>query len=199
MSVGQELQETKLKLKDSGSVYILGCEHEPVLSVGRSLWKDYQGERKDFWNVTEQGMDIYLVSRGGKLTIHNPGQLTVYPLMNIKMLKMGIKEYLKSLFLITQKAFNDFGISTEIDFTNNYGMYVEGRKIVSAGLSYSEGWVSQGLSINLANDLQLFKTIDVCGMSCMQMTSALELGIRIDLQDFFNQWVRCFESTLLSK
>lgn len=192
MAVGQELQQEKQDLQDMDSAYILGCEHETVLSVGRSLWKDYE-ERKSTWDIREHGMDIYLVSRGGKLTIHNPGQLTIYPIMNIKKIKMGIKEYLHFLFKVTQKTFLDYGIKTEIDFEKNYGMYIENKKIVSAGLSYSRGWVGQGLSINLKNDLELFKTIDVCGMKCMQMTSAQNLGYNVTPELFFTSWLKSFE------
>ncbi|MCO5114518.1 MAG: lipoyl(octanoyl) transferase LipB [Bdellovibrionaceae bacterium] len=194
MAVGQELQKEKQDLQDMDSAYILGCEHEAVLSVGRSLWKDYEERRSD-WDIRDHDMDMYLVSRGGKLTIHNPGQLTIYPIMNIKKLQMGIKDYLEFLFKVTQKTFLGYGIKTEIDFEKNYGMYIESKKIVSAGLSYSQGWVGQGLSINLQNDLEIFKTIDVCGMSCMQMTSAQKLGYDITPAHFFTSWLKNFSDS----
>lgn len=198
MAVAQELQAEVLKKKDPIQIHILACEHEPVLSVGRSLWKDYD-KSSSVWENTNRDLDIYLVSRGGKLTIHNPGQLVIYPIMNIKNFKMGIKDYLYFLFSVTQKAFASYGLNADIDFDRDYGMYVEGKKIVSAGLSYSEGWVSQGLSINLCNELEVFKTIDVCGRRCMQMTSAKALGFDIKMQDFFETWMQIFTKDLESK
>lgn len=192
MPVAQEIQKDLLLRQDHQCIYILGGEHEGVLSVGRSLWKDYKNHSHD----ERTSLPIHFVSRGGKLTIHNPGQLMIYPILNIKFLNMGVKAYLQFLFTVTQKAFLKLGLKTDIDFDTKHGLYVHSKKIVSAGLSYQSGWVSQGLSINLSNDLSVFRNIEVCGQSCMQMTSALEQGTDISTFAFFKLWMEFFTAEL---
>lgn len=195
MAVAQELQQQKLNLKSQDHLYILGCEHEPVLSVGRSLWKSYNKDG-ELRRTVHPDLDIYLVSRGGKLTVHNPGQLVIYPILNIRNLGLGIKAYLKILLQTTQQTFEAFGLKVDMDFEKNHGLYINSKKIVSVGLSYSQGWVSQGLSINLNNDLTPFKSIEVCGMSCMTMTSAQTEGLSVSSQDFFKKWMASFSINL---
>lgn len=192
MPVAQEIQTELLNQQDSNAIYVLGCEHETVVSVGRSLWKSLETE-----NTTSDGLFYYPVSRGGKLTIHNPGQLVIYPVFNIKKYGLSVKSYLKLLFEVTRQTFMFYELDLTMDFEKNYGLYINSKKIVSAGLSYSKGWVSQGLSINLNNDLKVFEKIDICGMKCMQMASAKEtLNTDLNLTEFYNLWLTHFSNKL---
>ncbi|MGE4133714.1 MAG: lipoyl(octanoyl) transferase LipB [Bdellovibrionales bacterium] len=162
------------------------CQHPPVVTLGRSSAPEdligWQGE-------------TYEVSRGGRATYHGPGQLVIYPILNLqaeraKFRPRDLHSYLRALETATVKALHMAGLTTaEVRTTNQGGLSLTGvwigeRKIASIGIAVRK-WVSyHGVAINVLEDPSAFSGINPCGFSSSIMTSvAHELG-PTDLEGF---------------
>ena len=120
-------------------------EHENVFTAGSSTPKEF---RIDEIN----NIPVIKVNRGGKITFHGPGQLVIYPLINLKKRKKNIIDYINSLEDICIKAFEKSDIKLNRKKEKNRGLWVEknneSKKIIFIGLRYSKGIIHHGLSIN---------------------------------------------------
>ncbi len=189
---GCELQTRALQELNHHQATVIGCEHFEVLSAGRSLWNtDLDYWLKDFQN-------IHKTSRGGKLTLHNPGQLVIYPILNIKFLKLSLKDYVKLLLDVSQTCFDTYGLKSQTDSCKQVGVYFNNKKIASVGLNYSKGWVSHGISLNIKNDLAKFKKFDICGQKEMNVTSLQNEGVSTTTCEFFETWFSNFNKKITS-
>jgi lipoate-protein ligase B len=143
------------------------CQHHPVLTLGRAANPKniLLSERE----LKLKGIAIYKIERGGEVTYHGPGQLSVYPIFNLSYFKKDIHFFLRYLEEVTINLLADFGVSAR-QFPGRTGVWVEQEKIASIGIAIRQ-WISfHGLSINLQKeDLENFRFIRPCGMD-IQMT-----------------------------
>jgi lipoate-protein ligase B len=146
-------------------------EHPPVLTLGR--WGKLGNVLVDFHRLTELQIDLIRCERGGQVTYHGPGQLVGYPVLNLKSLRLGIRDYVFLLeeVLINALADYDLPASRKAGYP---GVWVEGGKIASLGLAVQEGIAFHGFALNYGVDLDPFQWIVPCGLSGVRMTS-LEL------------------------
>lgn len=187
------LQEQFLKIADLDRIQVIGCEHFEVLSLGKSAWS------METSSFTQHFQQIHKTHRGGKITLHNPGQLIVYPSMNLKHYTLSIKAYVGWLLEISKLCLAELGLKAEIRTQENIGLYVDGKKIGSIGLRCQKGWVSHGLSINVSNDLEKFKLFDVCGQALTQLTSLKNEGLGTSTHELYSLWIKHFENSLKDK
>ncbi len=187
---GHYLQEEVLSLQDTMGVHIIGCEHFEVLSLGKSAWLDFDSS----WNSAFQ--QVHQTNRGGKITLHNPGQLIIYPCLYLKTFNLSIKNYVQLLLRVTQKCLVDLGLNVELGSNDNIGIFFEEKKIGSIGLKCQRGWVSHGLAINVDNDLAKFGMFAICGQKNGKVTSLKNEGLAILATDFFETWVKNFSKEL---
>jgi len=164
--------------------YILGLEHPTVVTLGLRAHKT---------SLSDLGLDqlnfpIFKINRGGLATIHNPGQLVVYPILNIKKTGLSVKDFVHCLFLATQKTLLHLGIQSEIDLCDNPGVYTQNGKIAFCGLQIQNGISSHGLSINIFNDLNIFTQIQSCGLTQAKFDSVKNHGLNINVEQFFKLW-----------
>ena len=149
-------------------------EHQNVFTAGSSTPKEF---KKDKINK----IPVIKVNRGGKITFHGPGQLVIYPLINLKKRKKNIIDYINSLEDICIKAFKRSDIKLYRKKEKNRGLWVENnnelKKIIFIGLRYSKGIIHHGLSINFDLDLDNFQKIDPCGLNSKDISSLKELKI----------------------
>ena len=149
-------------------------EHQNVFTAGSSTPKAF---KKDKINK----IPVIKVNRGGKITFHGPGQLVIYPLINLKKRKKNIIDYINSLEDICIKAFKRNDIKLFRKKEKNRGLWVENnnqlKKIIFIGLRYSKGIIHHGLSINFDLDLNNFQKIDPCGLNSKDISSLKELKI----------------------
>ena len=142
-------------------------EHEPVYTLG------IRGREQD----APAGSVIPVVAsdRGGLITYHGPGQSVVYPLIDLRRRRLG----LKALVEVLEQAVIDLvarqGITAQ---RRNHapGVYVEDRKLASLGLRMIQGRSYHGLSLNVDMDLEPFERIHPCGYEGLQMTGLAQLG-----------------------
>ncbi len=168
-------------------------EHQNVFTAGSSTPKEFKIDEIN-------KIPVIKVNRGGKITFHGPGQLVIYPLINLKKRKKNIIDYINSLEDICIKAFKKSNIKLYRKKEKNRGLWVENnnelKKIIFIGLRYSKGIIYHGLSINFNLDLDNFQKIDPCGLNSEDISSLKELKIKYNkekiYQDLKEEFMRVF-------
>lgn len=164
-------------------LYLVGLEHPAVLTMG--LRAD---ENTD---IIKNQLPVFRVSRGGLATIHSEGQLVIYPIMNLKKLNLGVRDYVTLLMSTTQELLSEIGIAAQIN-KENMGLHTEKGKIAFCGIQVKNGISQHGLSINVRNDLSLFANIKSCGQQDAKLDSLAAYGAEYTLSELFDAWTRVF-------
>jgi lipoate-protein ligase B len=140
---------------------ILSVEHNPVFTIGRRGSRDSLLVSED--EARAQGIQIFDVERGGDMTYHGPGQLVVYPILDLRGFGKDVHRFVRSLEEALLRVLKELGI--EAALRNGYpGVWVGGRKIASIGV-YVKHWVSyHGLSLNVSVNPDHFRMIRPCGL-----------------------------------
>ncbi|HVA54205.1 MAG TPA: lipoyl(octanoyl) transferase LipB, partial [Gammaproteobacteria bacterium] len=121
------------------------------------------------------------IDRGGQVTYHGPGQLVVYPLIDLKRLRLGVRALVEAIENSVIATLKDFGIAA-VSKREAPGVYThDGRKLASLGLRVRHGCSYHGLAFNIAMDLEPFSRINPCGYTGLQMSQVSELGGPKDL------------------
>ena len=171
------------KERQSGKIpnTVLIVEHPPVITLGAR-----QSRNKLLFSRSELArnhVDVVDIRRGGGTTAHNPGQLVLYPILNLQQLGLCIREYIRKLETIGAELLRPFDIlcTRNDDFP---GLWVETRKIASIGVRVSRFTTYHGMAINIHNNLSIFDFIVPCGLDHVEMTSVLkETGKRYSLTE----------------
>lgn len=168
--------------------YILGLEHPLVMTLGLRAHKaDINSFSLKPWTAP-----VFKISRGGLATIHNPGQLVIYPLVDLKLQGLSVKNFVQVLFDATQKTLLELGIESRIDLCDQPGVYTAQGKIAFCGLQIKNGITLHGLSINIHNDISVFGDIESCGVSASKIDSVQKHGVTYSPRDFFAIWLKYF-------
>jgi lipoyl(octanoyl) transferase len=118
---------------------------------------------------------VVQTDRGGQVTYHGPGQLVVYPLMDLRRANLGVRDFVSALERAVIDLAAQFGIAAE-SRRSAPGVYVAGRKLASLGVRVRRGGSYHGLALNVALDLAPFRSINPCGYAGLEMTQLSELG-----------------------
>lgn len=176
------------KVSTENKSYILGLEHPLVMTLGIRAHKlDINSFCSKPWVAP-----VYKISRGGLATIHNPGQLVIYPLVDLKKHGLSVKQFVQILFDATQKTLKELGIESTTDLCDQPGVYTSQGKIAFCGLQIKNGITLHGLSINIQNDVSVFTDIESCGVAAPQIDSLLKNGVTYSTRDFFASWLKHF-------
>ena len=173
-------------------------EHKEVFTAGSSTPKEFNEEKIN-------NIEVHKVNRGGKITYHGPGQLIIYPLINIKTRNMNIIDYINVIEDICIGVFNNNQIELIRKKERNRGLWVKSakgsRKIIFIGLRYSRGVIHHGLSINFNNDLEKFRKINPCGLDGREISSLEELGINYNkdkiIKELKERFIQKFDLNLI--
>jgi lipoyl(octanoyl) transferase len=123
------------------------------------------------------------VDRGGQVTYHGPGQLVVYPLLNIRRLGMGVRDLVNKLEQAIVDTLAEFDV-TAYPKPDAPGVYVDGNKVASLGLRIRKGCSFHGLAINVDMDLEPFQRINPCGYAGLEMVQLKDLSAKkIDMTE----------------
>jgi len=152
-------------------------EHPPVITCGRKT--DPSNLIWDQETLQAAGIDCVSSQRGGDITLHCPGQLVGYPIVDLTPYGKDLHRYLRQLEEILIRTLADFGL-TGAALPGKTGVWVEGRKIASIGIAV-RCWISyHGFAMNIDNDLSDFAAIIPCGLPGVTMTSMCrELGVPV--------------------
>ena len=147
-------------------------EHPPVFTLGQAASMDHVVDPGD--------IPVIQVDRGGQVTYHGPGQLVVYPLLDLRRLGLGIKALIELLEQAVIQTLAYYGAQASRR-SGAPGVYVAGRKIAALGLRVRRGCTFHGLSLNVAMDLEPFARINPCGYPGLEVTQLSVLGGSDDL------------------
>lgn len=136
-------------------------QHPPVFTQGLA------GKPEHILNPHH--IPIIQTDRGGQVTYHGPGQLVLYPLINLKRKKINTREFVRTLEHCVIDVLSEMGISA-ISKCDAPGVYVNDAKIASIGLRVRKNCSYHGIAFNVAMDLTPFSYINPCGYENMKMT-----------------------------
>jgi lipoate-protein ligase B len=168
------------------------AEHSSVFTIGRTGCRD--NILVDEQTLSKEGIEIYYVDRGGDVTYHGPGQLLIYPIVDLKRLGIRIHSFLRRLEELVIVFLNEYGVSAERKnrFT---GIWVQDKKIASIGIGVSRWVTYHGLAINVDPDLHYFSMINPCGIPGLKVTSlAKVLGREINVEEAKDLFMRLAET-----
>src|SRR6056297_491479 len=147
-------------------------QHPPVFTLGLN------GSREHL--LAPGDIPVVQVDRGGQVTYHGPGQLVVYPLLDLDRSGLGVRGLVCALERAVIRCVAGYGIDAQGD-RKAPGVYVDGCKLASIGLRIRLNCSYHGLSLNVAMDLQPFSRINPCGYEGLQVTQLAALGVDRDM------------------
>lgn len=151
-------------------------QHQPVYTLGTG-----SSEENLHFDVKNAPFELYRTERGGEVTYHGPGQLVMYPIINLRYHKMDLHWYLRSLEeVIIRVLSSSFSMeASRIDGLT--GVWVGGQKLAAIGIRVSQWVTYHGLALNVTTDLAPFQQIVPCGIRDRQVGSIKGL-----LRDYSN-------------
>lgn len=141
-------------------------EHDPVFTLGQAGKPEHV--------LAPGDIPVIHVDRGGQVTYHGPGQIVAYPLLDLRRLKLGVRQYVDRIEQALIDTLADWAI-TAGRLEGAPGVYVDGRKIAALGIRVRRGCSFHGLAFNVDMDLEPFGRINPCGYAGLQVTSMVEL------------------------
>lgn len=142
-------------------------EHDPVFTQGQA------GKAEHL--LAPGDIPVVQVDRGGQITYHGPGQLVVYPLVDLRRLGIGVRDLVQRLEQAVIDTLAQWSIHA-VRREGAPGIYVDGQKIMALGLRVRRGCSFHGLAFNVAMDLAPYQRINPCGYSGLQITQVSTLG-----------------------
>jgi lipoate-protein ligase B len=174
-----ELQRALCRRRAAGELaedLLLLVEHEPVVTLGRSTRAGSLPLPRGL--LAQRGLEVFEIERGGDVTLHAPGQLVGYPILDLNGWRRDLHWYLRQLEAVLIEALGVLDIAAERN-PGRTGVWTAGgsRKIASIGIHVKQWVTMHGFALNVSTDLSLFDLIVPCGIPGVRMTSvACELG-----------------------
>jgi lipoyl(octanoyl) transferase len=166
--------------------YLLFCEHPHVYTLGKSGDENNLLIRQDF--LKKINATYYKTNRGGDITYHGPGQIVGYPILDLELLGLGLKQYvtlledaiialLKSYGIIAMQMEGATGVWLDSDHP------VKARKICAIGVRSSRHVTMHGFALNVNTNLDYFTYINPCGFETKGVTSIeKEIGKTLNME-----------------
>jgi len=142
-------------------------EHPPVFTLGMNSKPEHL--------LAPGDIPVVQIDRGGQVTYHGPGQLVVYPLLNLTRRALGVRALVVGIERAIVATVAQWGIEAQ-GRRDAPGVYVGNQKLASIGLRIRRGRSYHGLALNVAADLEPFARINPCGYAGLQMTQTSALG-----------------------
>ena len=148
-------------------------QHPPVFTLGMAASREHL--------LAPGDIPVVAIDRGGQVTYHGPGQLVIYPLIDLRRRKLGVRDLVTALEMAVCDTAAGYGIDAS-PRADAPGVYVDGRKLASVGLRIRRGCSYHGLAFNVAMDLKPFARINPCGFAGLEVTQLEDLGAPTDLR-----------------
>jgi lipoate-protein ligase B len=185
--VAVALQEKLVGLRQQQLIgdVLLFVEHPHVYTLGRG------GKAANV--LAPKDVPVYRTSRGGDVTYHGPGQLVVYPIIDLRSkLRKDVHRYVRNLEQSAILTLADFGIAA-VRRPPYTGIWIDDRKIAAIGVAVRRCVTYHGLALNVYSDLSYFQRIVPCGLAWADVTSmAKELGAEQNLVDVRDRFLHHF-------
>ncbi len=157
---------TDRRRKESLDDQLWLVEHPPTYTQGQAVKAEHI--------LNPGNIPVVQSDRGGQVTYHGPGQLVVYPLLDLRRLGLGVRDLVTHLEAVLIAVLDKYQISSYAK-PNAPGVYVGEAKIASLGLRVRRSCSFHGLSLNVDMDLSPFESINPCGYAGMSMTDMSRL------------------------
>lgn len=149
-------------------------EHPPVFTLGMNAAPEHL--------LAPGDIPVVQIDRGGQVTYHGPGQLVVYPLIDVRRAGLGVRQLVMSLESAIVDLLASWNV-TALARRDAPGVYVDGRKVASIGLRIRRGSSYHGLAFNVAMDLEPFQRINPCGYRGLEVIDLRSLGVNASVQE----------------
>lgn len=160
------------KVQNGEPSVILTVEHTPVLTMGKNA--DPRNLLLTRRSYSDMGVELFETERGGEVTAHMPGQLVVYPIIDVMKFKLSVRQYISSLEQSVIETLKNFGVYASTD-ANLPGVWVAGEKICAIGVRVKSRITMHGLALNVNNATDLFEKIVPCGIKARGVTTMSKL------------------------
>ena len=142
-------------------------EHDPVFTLGQAGKPEHVLAAGD--------IPVLHVDRGGQVTYHGPGQIVAYPLLDLRRLKVGVRDYVCRIEQAVIDTLAEWNIEGRRR-TGAPGVYVNDAKVAALGIRVRRGCCFHGLAFNIAMDLEPFHRINPCGYAGLEVVAMQDLG-----------------------
>ena len=160
------LEKRVNKVKKGGRELVWLLEHPTTYTAGVRFKKE---------EILDKSINIIRSNRGGKITLHNPGQKIVYFVLDLNRRKRNIRNLINQIENTIIEFLRIYQIKSSSD-RQNIGIWVDKKKIAAIGIRVSRWVAYHGFSININNNLNDYKKIIPCGLDNNNITSIKELG-----------------------
>jgi lipoyl(octanoyl) transferase len=186
--VDLKIENRNNKTELSTQNYLITCQHPHVFTLGKSGSVEHLLVNDD--QLAAKEATFYKINRGGDITYHGPGQLVVYPILDLDNFFTDIHKYVRFLEEAVILTCQEYGIKAE-RISGLTGVWInEGspRKICAIGVKSSRWVTMHGLALNVNTDLSYFGNIVPCGIDDKAVTSMQqELGMEVDMIEVSNK------------
>jgi len=180
-----EVKISKKRVNYKKAMYIL---EKRVENVKKGLKKEFiwilehpttftGGIRSKESEILDKRIKVVKTNRGGKITLHNPGQRIIYFVINLNERKKDIRLFINIIEKSIIEVLNKYNIKAYSD-RKNIGIWVKNKKISAIGVRVKNWIAYHGCSININNDLSYYKKIVPCGLNNKMVTSFKDLGFQ---------------------
>jgi lipoate-protein ligase B len=171
---------------------VLILEHPPVFTLGRRAGIENLKASRAF--LERKKIPVIPVERGGDVTFHGPGQLVVYPIIDLTKAGLNILDYVTGLEEIMLRTASDWNIPAKRNSVNR-GIWISNKKLGSVGISVQRGVTFHGFALNVNLSLKPFKWIHPCGLTDIGVTSMeRELSQKISMNPVRKAVMHHFET-----
>jgi lipoyl(octanoyl) transferase len=171
--VWRAMQKFTDERQDATRDQVWFVEHPPIFTLGLNASREHL--------LAPGDIPVVQIDRGGQVTYHGPGQLMIYPLLNLRRRKLGVRDLVVALENAVIAYAADLGI-TASGSRKAPGVYVDGAKLASIGLRIRRGACYHGMALNVSLDLEPFDRINVCGYRELRVTRLADLKAGADVQ-----------------
>ncbi|GHU61711.1 octanoyltransferase [Bacteroidia bacterium] len=196
----EEAIQLKSEQKETDN-FVIFCEHFHVITVGKNgLFSNLLFPPEI---LQEKKVALFHVNRGGDITYHGPGQLVAYPILDLNVFHIGLKEYIFRLEEIIIRLLSEYGIQGE-RLAGAPGVWIDTeipnktRKIAAVGVKSNRFVTMHGFALNVDTDLSYFDLINPCGFTNKSVTSIeKETGQKPDKEAIKQKLTILFEEVFL--
>ncbi len=173
---------------------LIVCRHLPVITMGRRAC--HANIIADEMLLRERGIRIYAVERGGDVTYHGPGQLILYPVVDLHSFGKDLGVYLRSLEAVAIGVLASYGIAS-VRRAGLSGVWVREKKIASVGIAVKQWITMHGLSLNvMREDLDGFRHIRPCGLDVEMTSIESEAGGRVEMREVQTRLIAAWQEMI---
>lgn len=165
-------------------------QHPPVFTQGIA------GKAEHL--LCSHDIDVIKTDRGGQITYHGPGQIIAYLLLDLRRLKLGVRELVSHMENAVIGLLHNYRVEAEARH-DAPGVYVNGAKIASLGIKIKRQCCYHGIALNVDMDLTPFSYINPCGYRGLQVTQTKDLGIADDLDTLAPKLADHLQQQLLNR